>query len=92
MLLKCFIDLGILSPQQCDTATTQFKAFLDEKLKMFRADFDGFSRDCFRPDEFYFARVGVQKYYQVSFVLRLLLTLSPGQAAIERVLATTLFF
>ena len=84
MLLKCFIDLGILSPQQCDTATTQFKAFLDEKLKMFRADFDGFSRDCFRLDEFYFARIGVQKYDQVSFVLRLLLTLSHGQAAIER--------
>ena len=84
MLLKCFIDLGILSPQQCDTATAQFKTFLDEKLKMFRADFDGFSRDCFRLDEFYFARIGVQKYDQVSFVLRLLLTLSHGQAAIER--------
>ena len=48
MLLKCFIDLGILSPQQCDTATTQFKYFLDEKLKMFCADFDGFLRDRFR--------------------------------------------
>ena len=40
MLLKCFIDIGILSPQQCDTATTRFKAFLDEKLKMFNAGFD----------------------------------------------------
>lgn len=48
MMLKCFIDLGILSPQQCGTATTHFKAFLDEKLKMFCADFDGFSRDCFQ--------------------------------------------
>ena len=28
MLLKHFIDLDILSPPQCDTATTQFKAFL----------------------------------------------------------------
>ena len=83
MLLKCFIDLGILSPQQCDTATTQFKAFLDEKLKMFRADFDGFLRDCLRLDEFYFAGIGVQKYDQVSFVLRLLLTLNHRQAAIE---------
>ena len=84
MLLKCFIDLGILSPQQCDTATTQFKAFLDEKFKIFRADFDGFSRDCFRLDKFYFARIGVHKYDQVIFALRLLLTLSHGQAAIER--------
>ena len=48
MMLKCFIDLGILSPQQCGTVTTHFKAFLDEKLKMFCADFDGFSRDCFQ--------------------------------------------
>ena len=83
MLLKCFIDLGILSPQQCDTATTQFKAFLDKKLKMSHADFDGFSRDCFQRDEFYFTCIGVQKYDQVSFVLKLLLTLSHGQTAID---------
>ena len=42
MPLKCFIDLGILIPQQCDTITSQFKAFLDKKLKMFCADFTGF--------------------------------------------------
>ena len=42
MLLKCFIDLGILIPQKRNTGTTQFKAF-DEKLKMFSAAFDGFS-------------------------------------------------
>ena len=84
MLLNCFIALGILSSQQCDTATTQFKAFIDEKLKMFRADFGGFLRDCFRLDEFYFTLIGVQKYDQLSFVLRLLLTLSHVQAAIER--------
>ena len=91
MLLKCFIYLGILSPQKCDTATTQFKAFLDGKLKMFCAYFDGFSRDCFRLDEFYFTRIGIQKYDQVSFVLRLLLTLSHGQAAIERGFSHNIF-
>ena len=84
MLLKCFIDLGILSPQQCDTVTTQFKAFLDEKLKMFYADFNGFSQDSFPLDEFYFTRIGVQKYDQASFVLRSPLTLSNGQAAVEQ--------
>ena len=46
MLLKSFIDLGILNQQQRDTATTQFQPFLDEELKMFCADFDGFLRDC----------------------------------------------
>ena len=75
MLLKCFIDLGILGPQQCDTATIQFKAFLDEKIKTFRAEFDCFSRDRFRLNELHFTHIGVQKYGQVSFVLRLLLTL-----------------
>ena len=84
ILLKCFIDIGILSPQQCDTATTRFKAFLDEKLKMFNAGFDGFLRDCFQRDEFYFTRIGIQKYDQVSFVLGLLLTLSHGKAAVKR--------
>ena len=62
MLLKCFIDLGILSLLQCDTATTQFKACLDEKLKMFRADFSGFSPDCLLLNEFYFTHIAVQKY------------------------------
>ena len=84
MLLKCFIDIGILSLQQCDTTTTRFKAFLDEKLKMFNAGFDGFSRDCFQLDEFYFTRIGIQKYDQVSIVLGLLLTLSHGKAAVKR--------
>ena len=42
------------------TATTQFKAFLDEKFKMFCADFDGFLQDRFRLDEFYLTRIGVQ--------------------------------
>ena len=37
----------------------------------------------FRLGEFYFAIIGVQKYDQVFFVLRLLFTLSHGQAAIE---------
>ena len=84
MPLKCFIDLGILIPQQCDTITSQFKAFLDKKLKMFCADFTGFLWDCFRLIEFYFMCIGVHKYDQVSFVLRLLLTLSHGQAAIKQ--------
>ena len=83
MQLKCFIDFGISSPQECDRATTQFKAFLDEKLKMF-SSVDGFSRNGFWLYEFYFIRIGVQKYDQLSFVLRLLLTLSHSRAAIER--------
>ena len=83
MQLKCFIDFGISSPQECDRATTQFKAFLDEKLKMF-SSVDGFSRNGFWLYEFYVIRIGVQKYDQLSFVLRLLLTLSHSRAAIER--------
>ena len=60
MLLQCFIDFGILSQLK-----TQFKAFLDEKLKVFRANFDGFSWNYFWLDEFYFTLIGVKKYDQV---------------------------
>ena len=57
MLMKVFSDLGILILEQ---PPTQFKAFLDEKFKMFCADFDGFLQDRFRLDEFYLTRIGVQ--------------------------------
>ena len=30
MLLKCVIDLGVLSPQRCDEATLQFNQFYSE--------------------------------------------------------------
>ena len=34
-------------------------------------------------DEFYFHKIGVAKYQDVAFVIRLLLTLSHGQGAVE---------
>ena len=35
-------------------------------------------------DEFYFHKIGVATYQDVAFVIRLLLTLSHGEAAVER--------
>ena len=35
-------------------------------------------------DEFYFENIGIQKYGELSFVIRLILTLSHGQSSVER--------
>ena len=73
-LLKCLIDLGILSPQHCDLATNQFNTFVSDELVKFQVEFDGFAWKCSRLDEFYFGDIGIDKYDSVAFVLRLLLT------------------
>ena len=84
MLLKCLIDLGVLSRQRCDEATLQFNQFYSEIMNKYQKDFEEFSQESCRLDEFYFHKIGVAKYQDVAFVIRLLLTLSHGQAAVER--------
>ena len=81
MLLKCLIDLGVLSPQPCDEAILQFNQFYSEIMNK---DFEEFSQESCRLDEIYFHKIGVAKYQDVAFVIRLLLTLKHGQAAVER--------
>ena len=85
MLLKCLIDLGVLFPQRCDEAATlQFNQFYSEIRNKHQKDFEQFSQESCRLDELYFHKTGVAKYQDVAFVIRLLLTLSHGQAAVER--------
>lgn len=82
-LMKCLLSFDILAPQQCDRATSQFKSFLGTELKKFHDKFEEFSKED-RLDEFYFDTTGIQKYEDVAYVLKLILTLSHGQASVER--------
>ena len=55
VLLRCFIDLSVMSPQKCDKATSDFKSFLAEDLSKHAADFQSFSAERDRLDNFYFS-------------------------------------
>ena len=57
MLLKCLIDLGVLSPQLCDEATLQFNQFYSEIMNKYQKDFEEFSQESCRLDEFYFHKI-----------------------------------
>ena len=80
ILLTELIDNKILSPC-CDTTIAQFSEFLENECKNQN---DNFSRQDDQLDHFYFHVVRIQKYGELAFVVKLVLTLSHGQAAAER--------
>ena len=83
-LVKHLIVLGIIAPNRCDKAMAELKVFKDNEVKKIQPEFSGFSLKECRIDDFYFKTVGVAKYKELSFILKLLLTMSHGQAAVER--------
>ena len=84
ILLKQLIALNILTPQHCDKIMCQFTSFLDDDCKKLNEKFVEFDRNEHRLDDFYFKDVCVQKYDDLSYVIRIILTLSHGQASVER--------
>ena len=82
-LLCVLVELKIISISNGDKALEQFSAFLDNECERYKEKFQSFSEKT-RLDNFYFSEIGVQKYQELSFVIRLLLTLSHGQSAVER--------
>ena len=78
-LLKLLFDLNILSATQCDQATQEFQTFMDENVKMKTAfsSFDGL-------DRFYFKIIIVNRFEVLSFILKIIFTVSHGQASVER--------
>ena len=84
MLLKCLVDLNVTSPQSCDKTSSEFKSFVDDDLPKVLLEFEKFSPEKDRLDNFFFDTVAMSKFSNVSFVIKLLLTLSHGQASVER--------
>ena len=74
VLLRCFIE----------KATNDFKFFLAEDLSKCAAEFQSFSAERNGLDNFYFSTIQICNYQKLSLVLKLLLTLSHGQALVER--------
>ena len=83
-LLKHLIALGIIAPNRCDQAMVEFKNFRENELKKMQQEFSDFCPEENRLDVFYFQTVGISKHKELSFVLKLVLTMSHGQAAVER--------
>ena len=60
---------------------SEFNSFCDNDRKTISDKFAEFNKSSCRLDEFYFEKIGIQKYGELSFVLRLILTL---KASVER--------
>ena len=82
--LTHLMELKILSSAQCDKINGQFLEFLDDELIINVEIFQSFSCNETALDDFFFKLVGVEKYKDLSFLLKIVPTLSYGQAAVER--------
>ena len=78
------LELNILSTKQCDVITTEFKKFLDVEVKTMQRELVTFSQNVDQFDDFYIKVASISKYKDLLFVVKLILTLSHGQASVER--------
>ena len=68
------IEPSIMGPSWCDKALSEFNSFCDNDRKTISDIFAEFDESSCRLDEFYFEKIGIEKYGELSFVIRLILT------------------
>ena len=78
------IQLNILPPNRCDQALAEFKNCLDVKIEGIKLTSFVFSQKEHRLDGFFFKELGIAKYKELSYLVRIIFTLSHGQVALER--------
>ena len=78
------MECDILSPTKCYDASNQFSKFLEQDLKRYHLEFEKFDQKCYQLGDCYFNVIQIQRYESLSFVIRLILTLSHGQTTVER--------
>ena len=69
-LLKFMIELNIMEPFLCDKALSEFNSFCDDDRKTISDKFAEFDESSCCLDEFFFEKIGIQKYGELSFVIR----------------------
>ena len=84
LLFNELMKLNILSPSQCDAVVMDFTSFYSNEFKKFRMEFEEFKEESDRSDNFFFQKVNFQNYETLSFVVKLVFTLSHGQVYVER--------
>ena len=80
--LKSFSELDILSTQKCDKAMLKFKSFVGDIKSKCQVELQGLTRKV-RLEKFYFEEISIQKYEEIAEVLKIVLSLSHGQASVE---------
>ena len=78
------MKLNILAANHCDHALTQFQEFLQSECKSDLFRLKSFNRKEYRLDELFFSCLGIKNYKDLSYVVKIILTLSHGQASVER--------
>ena len=58
--------------------------FTDSQLKLYAEEFCCFDSSTKDLDEFYFNDIDLQRFKELSFLVKIILTLSHGQAFVER--------
>ena len=69
ILLKCLVDVNVISPQSCDKTSSEFKSFVNDDLPKLRLKFQKFSPEKDRLDNFFSNTTAMSKYSNVSFVI-----------------------
>ena len=83
-LLSHLLKLNILTTPVCDNVLSEYSDVLSNELHILNDEFRSFDRQKQRLDSFYFSILKAQKYKNLSVVLRIIFTLSHGQASVER--------
>ena len=82
-LLSHFMKLNILATNHCDNALTQFQVFLESECKSDLFWLKSLIKRNIDLMSFFFHSLGIQKYKDLSYVVKILLTSSHGQASVE---------
>ena len=79
----------ILASVQCDKSTEQFTDVTDSHLKLYAGKFHCFDSLTKDLDEFYFNDIDLQSFKELSFLMKMILILSRGQASVKRSFSVT---
>ena len=81
---KSFLNIKILDSFCCDKVLVQFVEFVTHDVKLKIDNFKSVERYKTKLDVFYFQTIGLDKYKERKYVMKVILTLSHGQALVER--------
>ena len=83
-LLDHLMECKIMFSSDCDSAVVEFTKLLSAALPKLETEFQSFDQMEDRLDEFWFGKVGIHKYPNISRILKLIFCLFHAQASVER--------
>ena len=83
-LLEHLIKFKILDSFGCDKVLVRFTEFVTLDVKLNIDKFKSFDRYKTKLDVFCFETIGLDKYKELKYVMKVILALSHGQASVER--------